>query len=72
MDAMLGGGVKLGQLTEFCGVPGVGKTQLAMQLAVAVQLPGSFGGTAGECIYVDTEGSFTPERCQDIAAGARR
>jgi RAD51-like protein 2 len=28
LDAILGGGVPTGQVTEFCGVPGVGKTQL--------------------------------------------
>lgn len=27
-DTMLGGGVSAGKITEFCGVPGVGKTQL--------------------------------------------
>ncbi len=28
LDVVLGGGVATGQITEFCGVPGVGKTQL--------------------------------------------
>ena len=28
IDALLGGGVPRGKITEFCGVPGVGKTQL--------------------------------------------
>lgn len=28
LDRLLGGGVALGRVTEFCGVPGVGKTQL--------------------------------------------
>ena len=28
IDEMLGGGVALGKLTEFCGAPGLGKTQL--------------------------------------------
>lgn len=27
-DDMLGGGVPLGKSTEFCGAPGIGKTQL--------------------------------------------
>ena len=39
MDKMLGGGVPLGQVTEFCGVPGIGKTQIGIQLAINVQLP---------------------------------
>lgn len=28
VDSMLGGGVSLGKITEFCGAPGTGKTQL--------------------------------------------
>jgi RAD51-like protein 2 len=28
MDKMLGGGIKIGQMTEFYGMPGIGKTQL--------------------------------------------
>ena len=28
LDTLLGGGVPLGKMTEFCGAPGVGKTQL--------------------------------------------
>jgi RecA/RadA recombinase len=38
LDSMLQGGVKLGTVTEFYGVPGVGKTQLGIQLAVNVQV----------------------------------
>jgi hypothetical protein len=33
-------GVPLKEVTEFCGVPGVGKTQIALQLCVDVQIPG--------------------------------
>lgn len=28
IDGMLGGGVPVGKITEFCGSPGIGKTQL--------------------------------------------
>lgn len=28
LDAALGGGAPVGKMTELCGVPGVGKTQL--------------------------------------------
>jgi len=28
LDNLLGGGVALGKMTEFCGAPGIGKTQL--------------------------------------------
>jgi RAD51-like protein 2 len=67
LDGILGGGVAVGQITEFCGVPGVGKTQLGMQLAINVQLPPAFAGTGGEAVYIDTEGSFTPGRCAQMA-----
>lgn len=36
----------------------MGKSQLAMQLAVNVQIPEIFGGNGGEAIYIDTEGGF--------------
>jgi RAD51-like protein 2 len=28
LDDMLGGGVPSGKITEFCGAPGIGKTQI--------------------------------------------
>ena len=28
LDRVLGGGIQIGQLTEICGAPGLGKTQL--------------------------------------------
>ena len=70
LDAALRGGVPQGVITELCGVPGAGKTQLAMQLAVNVQLPRSMGGLDGRALYLDTEGSFTPERVQAMAEAA--
>ena len=54
IDDMLGGGIQVGQITEFCGVPGIGKTQLAIQLSLNVQIPEVFGGLGGECVYIDT------------------
>lgn len=68
LDKLLGGGVPLGEVTEFCGVPGVGKTQMSLQLAVCAQIPAAFGGAAGEVLYVDTEGSFTSERAKEMAS----
>eukprot|EP01031_Cornospumella_fuschlensis_P024737 gene24737-29892_t len=68
IDEMLGGGIQAGGITEVCGVPGVGKTQLAMQLALNVQIPEIYGGVAGEALYIDTEGSFMPERLAEMAS----
>ncbi|XP_063002558.1 DNA repair protein RAD51 homolog 3 [Elgaria multicarinata webbii] len=68
LDGILGGGMQLTKLTEICGAPGVGKTQLCMQLVVDVQIPECFGGLAGEAVFIDTEGSFMVDRVVDMAA----
>lgn len=63
LDTILGGGILLGQITELCGIPNIGKTQLAIQLAIDVQIPHDiFHGTNGNCLYIDTEGSLMIER----------
>ncbi|XP_032947784.1 DNA repair protein RAD51 homolog 3 isoform X1 [Rhinolophus ferrumequinum] len=67
LDNILGGGVPLTKITEICGAPGVGKTQLCMQLAVDVQIPECFGGVEGEAVFIDTEGSFMVDRVVDLA-----
>jgi len=67
IDSLLGGGIALGELTEIAGTPGCGKTQLAMQLSVDARLPSHFGGVAGETVYIDSEGNFSPERCWSMA-----
>lgn len=69
LDELLGGGVPLGQVTEFCGVPGIGKTQLGMQIACSASIPQLFGGVGGAAVYVDTEGSFLAPRALQIAQG---
>eukprot|EP00041_Stephanoeca_diplocostata_P007373 m.103996 g.103996 ORF g.103996 m.103996 type:complete len:396 (+) comp16843_c0_seq12:131-1318(+) len=66
-DNLLGGGVCITRMTEFCGAPGVGKTQLGIQLCLNVQIPPEHGGIGGEAIYIDTEGSFVVERVCDMA-----
>ncbi|KAM9596847.1 DNA repair protein RAD51 homolog 3 isoform 3-T3 [Trichechus inunguis] len=67
LDNILGGGIPLTKTTEICGAPGVGKTQLCLQLAVDVQIPECFGGVAGEAVFIDTEGSFMVDRVVDLA-----
>ncbi|XP_051680762.1 DNA repair protein RAD51 homolog 3 isoform X17 [Oryctolagus cuniculus] len=67
VDNILGGGIPLMKTTEICGAPGVGKTQLCMQLAVDVQIPECFGGVAGEAVFIDTEGSFMVDRVVELA-----
>ncbi|KAG0227665.1 DNA repair protein rad51c, partial [Actinomortierella wolfii] len=62
-----GGGIRPGEVTEFCGFAGVGKSQLGMQLSINVQLPPSLGGVSGSSIYIDTEGGFVAKRVQEMA-----
>eukprot|EP00954_Amorphochlora_amoebiformis_P001077 83143-Amorphochlora_amoeboformis.AAC.2 len=69
MDKMFGNGIRIGEVTEFCGVPGAGKTQLGMQIACTVQIPTDLHGPGGQAIYIDTEGSFMPRRAYEIAGG---
>lgn len=67
VDQLLGGGIPLGHLVELSGPPGVGKTQFALQLCVNVTIPTTHGGINGSALYVDTEGSFAPERVYQMA-----
>lgn len=67
LDELLGGGVETQAITEFAGEFGTGKTQLAHQAAVDVQLPAAQGGLLGETVYIDTESTFRPERIIDMA-----
>ena len=62
LDKLLGGGVETQAILEAHGAFGSAKTQLALQLAVNVQLPPEKGGLGGKALYIDTEGSFRPER----------
>ena len=38
-----------------------------MQLVLTAQIPQQLGGNAGEALYIDTEGSFTAERLEEMA-----
>ncbi len=67
---LLGGGLETQAMTEFYGEFGSGKTQIAHQLAVNVQLPPEKGGLNGSVIMIDTENTFRPERIKGMAEGA--
>jgi len=67
VNALLGGGIETGSITECFGQYGSAKTQLAHQLAVNVQLPKELGGADGMAVYIDTENTFRPERIQQFA-----
>ncbi len=67
LDDMLGRGLETQAITEFYGEFGSGKTQIAHQLAVNVQLPEDKGGLGGHAVYIDTENTFRPERIKQMA-----
>jgi DNA repair protein RadA len=67
-DNLLGGrGMETKAITEAFGGYGSGKTQLGLSVAVNVQLPLEQGGAEGKAVYIDTEGTFRPERIRQIA-----
>uniref|UniRef100_A0A7S3D749 DNA repair protein RAD51 homolog n=1 Tax=Palpitomonas bilix TaxID=652834 RepID=A0A7S3D749_9EUKA len=67
LDKILQGGMETGSITELFGEFRTGKTQLCHTLAVTCQLPLDQGGGEGKCLYIDTEGTFRPERLVSIA-----
>jgi DNA repair protein RadA len=68
LDNLLGGrGLETKAITEAFGSFGSGKTQLGLSLAVNVQFPLEKGGAEGKAVYIDTEGTFRPERIRQIA-----
>lgn len=69
LDELFGGGIESQAITEFYGEFGSGKTQIAHQLAVNVQLPKEGGGLEGSTIIIDTENTFRPERIKQMAEG---
>ncbi|ELP87968.1 meiotic recombination protein dmc1, putative [Entamoeba invadens IP1] len=66
-DTLLGGGIETMSVTEMFGEFRTGKTQLCHTLAVTAQLPANLKGANGKVAYIDTEGTFRPERITQIA-----
>jgi DNA repair protein RadA len=54
---------------ELYGEFGSGKTQVAHQLAINVQLPVEMGGLNGSAVIIDTENTFRPERIAQMVRG---
>ncbi|KAJ5979936.1 Meiotic recombination protein dmc1 [Penicillium waksmanii] len=66
-DSILGGGFQSMSISEVFGEFRCGKTQLSHTMSVIAQLPRSLGGANGKVAYIDTEGTFRPERIVQIA-----
>lgn len=67
LDSSLGGGIMTMSISEVFGEFRCGKTQMAHTLCVTAQLPKSLGGAEGKAAYIDTEGTFRPDRIRSIA-----
>ncbi|KZX11174.1 DNA repair and recombination protein RadA [Methanobrevibacter filiformis] len=67
VDELIGGGIETQSITEVFGEFGSGKSQISHELAVTIQLPEDKGGLEGECVFIDTENTFRPERIEQIS-----
>jgi DNA repair protein RAD51 len=67
LDKLLENGIETGSITEIFGEFRTGKTQLCHQLCVTCQLPIEQGGGEGKALYIDSEGTFRPQRLLAIA-----
>ncbi|MGI0023619.1 MAG: DNA repair and recombination protein RadA [Nitrososphaera sp.] len=67
LDELLLGGIETQAITEFYGEFGSGKSQICHTLCATSQLPVEKGGLGSGVIFIDTEGTFRPERLEQIA-----
>ena len=65
LDQLLGGGIRAGMLTDIYGESGSGKTQLCFTLAA-----NCIKKNNGKVIFVDTAGTFRPERILEIGGSS--
>ncbi|XP_037687683.1 DNA repair protein XRCC3 isoform X2 [Choloepus didactylus] len=72
LDGLLRGGLPLDGITELAGRSSAGKTQLALQLCLAVQLPRCHGGLEAGAVYICTEDAFPSKRLQQLIAQQQR
>lgn len=61
VDDLLGGGVRTGMVTDLYGAAGSGKSQLCFTLCASCARDG------GQALFIDTAGTFRPERVSEIA-----
>src|SRR5918998_6125729 len=67
LDKLLLGGIETQAITEFYGEFGSGKSQVCHTLCVTASQPVENGGFGSGSILIDTEGTFRPERVDQIA-----
>lgn len=67
LDKLLEGGIESSSLTEIFGEFRTGKTQLCHTLCVTAMLERGQNGGQGKAMFIDTEGTFRPQRIKQIA-----
>ncbi|KAH7889805.1 P-loop containing nucleoside triphosphate hydrolase protein [Phlebopus sp. FC_14] len=66
LDTLLGGGIRTGMVWEVVGESAAGKTQLALQLSLSVQLPPSLAGVSGSACYITVASHLQTTRMEQI------
>ncbi|EGD72375.1 hypothetical protein PTSG_00395 [Salpingoeca rosetta] len=61
------GPIRTGHLIDLCGESSAGKTQLALQLCLAVQQPPECGGISARAVFINTEARFPMSRWHQLA-----
>lgn len=67
LDLVMGGGLVPGLITQIYAEGGLGKTQWAKTIATIATQPVEDGGLDTNVLYIDTEGTFRPNRVKQIA-----
>ncbi|KAL5511438.1 RHP57 [Sanghuangporus vaninii] len=62
LDRAIGGGIRTGMVWELVGESASGKTQLALQLCLLVQLRPMLGGLLGSACYLSTHTKLATQR----------
>ncbi|KAG9015461.1 hypothetical protein FRB94_000066 [Tulasnella sp. JGI-2019a] len=66
LDDLLGGGLRTGAVWEVAGEGAAGKTQLAFQLALTVQIPVHLGGLAGSVCFISAGSTLATPRLEQL------
>ncbi|KAH7930902.1 P-loop containing nucleoside triphosphate hydrolase protein [Leucogyrophana mollusca] len=66
LDGVIGGGIRTGMIWEVVGESAAGKTQLALQLSLLVQLPPRLGGLAGSACYLTIASKLSTTRMEQL------
>jgi len=68
LDDLFLGGIETQAVTELYGEFGSGKSQICHTMCITAGQPVGSGGLNSGVIYIDTEGTFRPERLEQISS----